>query len=144
MCVLESYTIKMMPNKIQSDITIKEYSRVITWFTFLGNKMVKKKFTVSQKDTQRTLIRIESNWTCDIFTVSVHVSVLFTCGNLSHNISCFVCRHWTAVPPVSHYRWHSGNSRGGRTFPKPGAPKGVRGHLMDHVVGNIKQHSFYH
>lgn len=48
MSVLESYTIKIMPNKIQSDI-IKEYSRVITWFTFLGNKIVKNIFFKCQQ-----------------------------------------------------------------------------------------------
>lgn len=43
--------------------------------------------------------------------------VLFTCGNLWGSRSYFPCPRWRVLHQGSRYRWHSGNSLGGRTSP---------------------------
>lgn len=45
--------------------------------------------------------------------------VLFTCGNLWGSRSYFPCPRWRVLHQGSRYRWHSGNSLGGRTSPGP-------------------------
>ncbi len=59
----------------------------------------------------------------------------------SSSRSCSLCPQWKALHPDSHYRWCSGSSLGGKTFP---APAGSEEEHHVHMLPNNTQPTVTH